>query len=109
MVRSHGAFYITPVIRYDSPMMQHQTKLTSQSQVSVPAAIRHALGIKPGSLIEWTLQGDHIIVKRAVRFSTQDIHNAAFDDLPTGKPRPKSLAELKQGIQAHMKRRYARD
>jgi antitoxin PrlF len=101
--------YITPVIHYDSAMMQHQTKLTSQSQVSVPAAIRHALGIKPGSLIEWTLQGDHIIVKRAVRFSTQDIHNAAFDDLPKGKPTPKSLAELKQGIQAHMKQRYARD
>jgi antitoxin PrlF len=89
-------------------MMQHQTKLTSQSQVSVPAAIRHALGIKPGSLIEWTLQGDHIIVKRAVRCNTLDIHNAAFGDQTSAVQPPKSLTELKQGIKDHMQRRYAR-
>jgi antitoxin PrlF len=89
-------------------IMQHQTKLTSQSQVSVPAAIRHALGIKPGSLIEWTLEGDHIIVKRAVRCSTQDIHNAVFNDRPPLAQRPKTLTELKQDIKDHMKRRYAR-
>ncbi len=93
-------------------MMQHHTKLTSQSQVSVPAAIRHALGIKPGSLIEWTLQGDQIIVKRAVRWSTQDIHQAVFADQAAGqhlqKQPAKTLAELKQGITTHMQRRHAR-
>jgi antitoxin PrlF len=86
-----------------------QTKLTSQSQVSVPAPIRHALGIKPGSVIEWTLNGDQIIVKRAVLWTSQDIHEAAFGDQQNAPGKPKTLAQLKQGIQDHVKKRHARD
>lgn len=94
-------------------MSQLQTKLTSQSQVSVPAAIRNAMGLKPGSVIEWSLQGDHIVVTRVVRWSTADIHQALFDDklkppLNTNS-QSKSLEELKQGIKTSIQRRYARN
>ncbi len=90
-------------------MSQFHTKLTSQSQVSVPAPIRNAMGLKPGSVIEWNIQGDQIIVTRVVRWSTEDIHNALFDEKPKTKLPVKSLSELKQGIRDNIKKRHARD
>jgi antitoxin PrlF len=90
-------------------MAQFQTKLTSQSQVSVPAPIRNAMGLKPGSVIEWSIQGDQIIVTRVVRWSTQDIHKVLFDDKPKLPKQERSLAELKQGIKEHVRKHHARD
>ena len=88
-------------------MLRIQTKLTSQGQVSVPAAIRHVLGLTPGSAVEWLHVGDNIIVKRAVRSTSEDVHTALFGN--EGLPEPaKTLAELRQGIAEHMQRRHAR-
>ena len=88
-------------------MLKVQTKLTSQGQVSVPAAVRHVLGLTPGSALEWQQHGNNIIVKRAVRSTSKDVHAALFgdDDLPEPT---KTLVELKQGIALHMQRRHAR-
>jgi len=88
-------------------MLKIQTKLTSQGQVSVPAAIRHVLGLTPGSAIEWLQDGSNIIVKRAVRSTSKDVHAALFgdDDLPENA---KTLTELKQGVAHYMQRRHAR-
>ena len=88
-------------------MLKIQTKLTSQGQVSVPAAVRHVLGLTPGSAVEWLQEGSNIIVKRAVRNTSNDVHAALFGhgDLPVPA---KTLAELKQGIAQHMQRRHAR-
>jgi len=88
-------------------MLKIQTKLTSQGQVSVPAAVRHALGLTPGSAVEWLQEGANIIVKRAVRSTTNDVHAALFDNDDFAEP-AKTLAELKQGITQHMQRRHAR-
>jgi antitoxin PrlF len=83
-----------------------QSKLTSQGQVSVPAAVRRALGVRPGSLIEWDLQGKQIVVKRAARATTDEVHQALFaHDEPTQKT---TLEELKAGIRKHMQKRHAR-
>lgn len=81
------------------------SKLTAQGQVSVPAAIRRKLGVGPGSVLEWDEQGDKIVVRRSVRFTSEDIHRALF---PEGPPAPRSLAELKEGIRQRMRARYAR-
>ena len=89
-------------------MLKIQTKLTSQGQVSVPAAVRHLLGLTPGATVEWTQVGDTIIVKRAVRSSTRDVHQALFPEADSAAP-AKPLAELKQGIRQRMQRRHARD
>ena len=88
-------------------MLKIQTKLTSQGQVSVPAAVRHLLGLTPGATVEWTQVGDTIIVKRAVRSSTRDVHEALFPEADSAAS-AKTLAELKQGIRRHMQRRHAR-
>jgi AbrB family looped-hinge helix DNA binding protein len=88
-------------------MLKVQTKLTSQGQVSVPAPVRHALGLTPGAMIEWTQEGDSIIVRRAVRSSTREVHEALFATEGASTP-AKTLAELKQGIRQNMQRRHAR-
>ena len=88
-------------------MLKIQTKLTSQGQVSVPAAVRHVLGLTPGSAVEWLQDGSNIIVKRAVRSTSKDVHAALFGDDELPEP-AKTLAELKQGIALHLQRRHAR-
>ncbi len=84
-------------------MSNLQTKLTSQSQVSVPAPIRNAMGLKPGSVIEWNIEGEKIIVTRVVKWTSQDIHTALFPG--ETKASPKSFAELKQGIRDQIRKR----
>ena len=83
-----------------------QTKLTSQGQVSVPAAVRRFLHLMPGSALVWSQEGDRILVERATRHTTGDVHTALFAGAPPGTP-AKTLGELKRGIQERMKRRHA--
>jgi AbrB family looped-hinge helix DNA binding protein len=88
-------------------MLQIQTKLTSHGQVSVPAAVRQSLSLTPGSVLVWTEEDGRIMVERAVRHSTDAVHQALFaDSATTGSP-AKTLTELKQGIRQHMQRRHA--
>jgi AbrB family looped-hinge helix DNA binding protein len=88
-------------------MLQIQTKLTSQGQVSVPAAVRQLLSLRPGSVLVWTEEDGRITVERAVRHSTADVHQALFSDDAVRTAPAKSLTELKQGIRQHMQRRHA--
>jgi antitoxin PrlF len=87
-------------------MLQIQTKLTSQGQVSVPAAIRHLLALTPGSAIVWTEDNGRISVQRAVKHTSEDIHHALFG--AGERPEPKTLQELKQGIKTYIKNKHAR-
>ena len=88
-------------------MQKVQTKLTSQGQVSVPAAVRSFLHLMPGSVLVWSQDGDRIVVERAKRHSTAEVHQALFADQPAVGVPAKSLAELKQGIRQRMQRRHA--
>lgn len=82
-----------------------QSKLTAQGQISVPAEVRKKLGVGPGSVLEWEEKGDEIVVRRAGKFSSGDLHAAAF---PDGPPAPKTLKDLKEGIAAHLRKKHAR-
>ncbi|HEV2176465.1 MAG TPA: AbrB/MazE/SpoVT family DNA-binding domain-containing protein [Terriglobia bacterium] len=82
-----------------------RSKLTAQGQISVPADVRRKLGIGPGSVLEWNEEGEKIVVRRAGRFSSEDIHRTLF---PQGPPKPRTLAELKQGIRERVRERHAR-
>jgi AbrB family looped-hinge helix DNA binding protein len=82
-----------------------QSKLTAQGQISVPVDVRRKLGIEPGSVIEWDEDGDKIVVRRATRFSSADIHAAVFG---AAAPQHRTLAELKEGIGSYARKRYAR-
>jgi AbrB family looped-hinge helix DNA binding protein len=81
------------------------SKLTAQGQISVPAEIRRKLGVGPGGVLEWDEEGGKIVVRRAGRYTSEDLHRALF---PKGAPRPRSLEELKRGIGRYVKRRHAR-
>jgi antitoxin PrlF len=79
------------------------SKLTAQGQISVPAAIRKKLGLGPGSVLEWDEDGEQIVVRRAGRFSSEELHRSIF---PT-PPKRRTLRDLKEGVRRHMKRRRA--
>jgi len=81
-----------------------RSRVTSQGQISVPASVRRKLGIGPGSVLEWEEDGDRIVVRRAGRFTSEDIHRALF---PEGVE-PKTLEEMKEGIRRHVRERHAR-
>ena len=81
------------------------SKLTAQGQVSVPAAIRRRLGIGPGAVLEWDEDGGAIVVRRAGRYSSEDVHRALF---PKRAPKAKTLEQLKDGIRRHARKRHAR-
>ena len=87
-------------------MQKVQTKLTSQGQVSVPAAVRNHLHLIPGSVLVWTLEGDRIVVERAKRHNTAEVHKALFSEGPQATGGIKKLGELKQGIRQHIQRRH---
>ena len=82
-----------------------QSKLTAQGQISVPAEVRRKLGLGPGSILEWTEEAGRVVVRRAGRFSSEEVCRVLF---PTGSTKPKSLQELKQGIRKAVRARHAR-
>jgi len=82
-----------------------QSKVTAQGQISVPAEVRRKLGIGPGSVLEWDEEGDAVIVRKASRYSSEDIHRAIF---PKGAPTPKKLEDLDKGLQRYLKSKHAR-
>ena len=86
-------------------MLIARSKVTAQGQISVPVAIRRKLGIGPGSILEWEEEGDKIIVRRASRFSSEDIYQALFG---ARKLETRSVKELGDGIRRYARKRYAR-
>jgi len=81
------------------------SKVTAQGQISVPADVRRRLGLVPGSILEWDEDGEKVVVRRSARFSSEDVHHAAF---PEGRPKPRTIEEMKEGIRRHVRERYAR-
>lgn len=51
--------------------MVSTSRVTRQNQISVPAAVRRKLGIRPGTVLEWTIRGGELLVKpKQVTLST---------------------------------------
>jgi AbrB family looped-hinge helix DNA binding protein len=75
-----GTARITVVIYKTMPIAY--SKLTAQGQISVPAEVRRKLGIGPGSLLEWDAEDEKIVVRRAGRYTSQDVHRALFATTP---------------------------
>ena len=55
-----------------------QSKVTAQGQISVPVEVRRKLGIGPGSVLEWEEEGNAVVVRKAGRHTSEDIHRAIF-------------------------------
>ena len=81
-----------------------QSRITSRGQVLIPARIRRTLGLTPGSTVEWCERGPEVLVRRATKYSSLEIHQAVFPSAPE----PKSVEEMDVGIGSHLRRRYSR-
>ncbi len=80
------------------------SRITQQGQISIPAEVRRRLGLVPGSVIEWDAEGENIVVRRAGKFSSLDIHRAVFGEPPT----PQTVEDMDAAIAAHLKEKHAR-
>ena len=80
-----------------------QSKITTQGQISVPAEVRKKLGVGPGSILEWDESNDQVIVRRAGRNTSTDIHEALF-----GGERPTASLDVKEGIRQYLRNKNAR-
>jgi antitoxin PrlF len=80
------------------------SKLTAQGQISVPAKVRRKLGVGPGSVLEWDDDGEKVVVRRAGRYTSEDVHRSLF----AKPPKPKTLAEMKEGMRRDIQKRHAR-
>jgi antitoxin PrlF len=81
------------------------SKITAQGQISVPAEIRRKLGVGPGSTLEWDEEGGKIVVRRAGKYTFEDIHKVLF---PDGPPKRRSLKELQKGIEDYIMEQHER-
>jgi antitoxin PrlF len=81
-----------------------QSRLTAQGQISVPAEIRKKLGVGPGSVLEWDEQNDHVVVRRAGRYTSKDIHGVLFPE-EGAKAAP---VNLKDAVRKYIRKRHAR-
>ena len=82
-----------------------QSKLTAQGQISVPAEVRRKLGVGPGAVIEWDEADGQIVVRRAGRFTSEEINRALF---PARAPEPRTVDEMKAGVRRHIRQKHAR-
>jgi AbrB family looped-hinge helix DNA binding protein len=80
------------------------SKVTAQGQVSIPAKVRQRLGVGPGSVLEWDEEGDRVVVRKAGRYSSHDIHQVLFAKTPGRR----TVEEMKNGIRRHIRKRHAR-
>lgn len=79
------------------------SKLTSQGQVSVPAKVRQRLGVGAGSVLEWEEDGDRVIVRKAGRYSSEDIHRVLFSKTP----KRRTIDDMKSGVRQYIRKRHA--
>ncbi|MDQ3211796.1 MAG: AbrB/MazE/SpoVT family DNA-binding domain-containing protein [Acidobacteriota bacterium] len=79
------------------------SRLTAQGQISVPAKVRRKLGLGPGSILEWDDDGERVVVRRVGRYTSEDVHRSLF---PT-PPKPRTPADLKEGVRRYIRRRHA--
>ena len=81
-----------------------QSRLTAQGQISVPAEVRKKLGVGPGSVLEWDEQNDHVVVRRAGRYTSEDVHHALFP----GEGAREGAMDVKNAIRKYIRKRHAR-
>jgi antitoxin PrlF len=80
-----------------------QSRVTAQGQISVPAEVRKKLGVGPGSVLEWDEQDDQVVVRRAGRYTSKDVHHALFPEKASKKGPP----NVKDAIRKYIRKRRA--
>lgn len=44
---------------------QHLAAVTSEGQATIPADLRRSIGLRPGDLVQFELDGDRIVLRKA--------------------------------------------
>ena len=83
-----------------------QSKVTAQGQISVPVEVRKKLGVGPGSVLEWDEHGEQVVVRRAARYTSEDIHRVLFPEKEF--PRRKKPVDVKEAIRTYVRKQNAR-
>jgi bifunctional DNA-binding transcriptional regulator/antitoxin component of YhaV-PrlF toxin-antitoxin module len=86
-------------------MIIAQSKLTARGLISVPVEVRRRLGVGPGSVVVWEERHGELVVRRAGRYSSEEIHSALFGDESVAAIGPDVV---KDGIRKDIRRRHAR-
>jgi hypothetical protein len=55
-------------------------------------------------VLEWDEDGERIVVRRATRFTSEEIHKVLF---PKGPPKRRTIAQMKEGIRQRVRARHA--
>jgi AbrB family looped-hinge helix DNA binding protein len=80
-----------------------RSKLNAQGRTTIPAEIRRQLGVGSGSILEWHIEGDAVVLRK-VRYTFADIRHTLFPK----RPRAHSLEELKEGIADYIREKHGR-
>ncbi len=86
-------------------MRRPTSRITRQGQISVPAEVRRQLGLGPGSVLEWEVEGDVARVRRGHDKTFADARAVLF---PEGRPGRRSLKDIDHAIADEVRRRHAR-
>jgi antitoxin PrlF len=81
-----------------------QSKVTAQGQISIPADVRRKLGLGPGSILEWEEKEGVMVVRRAGRYTSAEVHQALFGSETTPKP----PGNTKEAIRKYIRQKHAR-
>jgi bifunctional DNA-binding transcriptional regulator/antitoxin component of YhaV-PrlF toxin-antitoxin module len=81
-----------------------QSKINTRRQTSVPAHVLDHLGAGPGSVLAWELRDGMIIVRRAEKYSSADVHAALFG---SEKHTPAAGVDVKAGVRKCVRNRRA--
>lgn len=84
-----------------------QSKVTAQGRIPVPAEMRRKLGLVPGSVLEWDELGSEVVVRKASRHASADVHRSLFGD--AGTPLARSAVSIDDAIRTSIRKRHARD
>lgn len=79
--------------------LTRRARITSQHQITVPKAVRDALGARPGDALEFERRGDTFVVRRRPRVSVLDFAGIAAG---SAERLPADIKELKRRIRDGM-------
>ena len=83
--------------------MHPKAKMTSKGQVTIPLAIREALGLSTGTQLSFELSGRELLVRPISQKSWSDLWSMA-----SGAPKPASTVDVSAAIQAAVRERFDR-
>ena len=83
--------------------MHPKAKLTSKGQVTIPLAIREALGLSTGAQLSFELSGGELLVRPISNKTWADLWNIA-----SGAPKPASTVNVSAAVQAAVRDRFDR-